>query len=265
MKRFIFTLLILLIIPIKVSASDNSEAIIEETETTFMDLQDAINNAKDGDVITLTSNVILTEKLTIPTNTILTINLNNKKLEVAKIEDNYGMVIKGNLTIKGNGTVIANGLYGLGVSTTGSLTIKGGTYKNETGDYLIGNWNNTTIENGTFYGNYCIINGFAGNTVKILDGTFYNNEPDTIILGKVQINGGTFNQNVEDYLADEMIITKKDNLYHVNKTTETFLELSKNKSTNKIIWIIIIILIPSLLISPKIYKTIKEKFILKKP
>ena len=262
MKRCIIILLILLILPLKVYASDNNEAIIEETETIFMDLQDAINNAKNGDTITLTSNVILTEKLTIPANTTLTINLNNKKIEVAKVEDNYGMVIKGNLTIEGNGTVITNGLYGLGVSTTGSLTIKGGTYKNENGDYLIGNWNNTTIENGTFYGNYCIVNGFAGNTVKILEGTFYNKEPDTIVLGKVKISGGIFNQNVEEYLADEMIITKKDNLYHVNKTTETFLELNKNKNNDKTIWIIIsLILIPSLLISPKIYKMIKEKFI----
>ena len=138
MKKFIFILLILMLFPFNIYAADTSEAIIEETEIIYMDLQEAIANAKDGDTITLTSNVTLTEKRTIPANTTLTINLNNKTLGIAAISDNYGLVIKGNLIIEGNGTVNTSGLYGLGVSTTGSLTIKGGTYKNETVDYLIG-------------------------------------------------------------------------------------------------------------------------------
>jgi len=265
MKRFIIILLILLIIPFKVYASDSSEAIIEDTEILYMDLQEAIANAKDGDTITLTSNVTLTEKLTIPANTTLTINLNNKTLGVAAISDNYGLVIKGNLIIEGNGTVNTSGLYGLGVSTTGSLTIKGGTYKNETGDYLIGNWNNTTIEDGTFYGNYCIVNGFAGNTVKILNGTFYNKEPDTIVLGKVKINGGTFNQNVEDYLETGSTITKKDNIYYVNNTKQTFKENNEDNqstSSNKVLYILLfILLIPLIIFTPKLFKLIKQKFI----
>lgn len=264
MKKFIFILLILMLFPFNIYAADTSEAIIEETEIIYMDLQEAIANAKDGDTITLTSNVTLTEKLTIPANTTLTINLNNKTLGIAAISDNYGLVIKGNLIIEGNGTVNTSGLYGLGVSTTGSLTIKGGTYKNETGDYLIGNWNNTTIEDGTFYGNYCIVNGFAGNNVKVTGGTF-NNKEDTIVLGKVKISGGNFNKNVEDYLETDSTITKKDNIYYVNNTKQTFKENNEDNqstSSNKVLYILLfILLIPLIIFTPKLFKLIKQKFI----
>ena len=264
MKKFIFIVLTLIFIPLPIYASDSNEAIIEETEVFYMDLQDAIANAKSGDTITLTSNVTLTEKLTIPANTTLTINLNNKTLSVADISDNYGLVIKGNLTIEGNGTVNTSGLYGLGVSTTGSLTIKGGTYYNTTGHYLIGNWNNTTIEGGTFYGNYCVVNGFQGNTVQVTGGTFNNNE-ETIVLGNVSVSGGSFNQNVEEYLKEGSTITKKDNIYYVSNTEQTFKENTEEKqpkSSNKTPYILLsIILIPIIIFLPKIFKTIKQKFI----
>lgn len=180
--------------------------------TEYETLSEAINTAgKSQTTITLIDNIDLSGKLSFPKGSNIVLDLNGKSLDVPTVENNYGIVVGGNLTIKGSGTV-SLGMYGIGVQPTGNLTIESGTYKCQTGDYLLGSWGTTTIKGGLFDGNYCIANGFDGGTVKILDGTFYSKE-STIVLGGTTIYGGAFNHNVDDYLAEGIEMKQYNGLY----------------------------------------------------
>ena len=176
--------------------------------------------------IKIISDINLVEKLTFPKGCNITLDLNGKKINVPTIENNYGMVVSGNLTIKGEG-IVDLGTYGIGVSATGNLTIEGGTYKCLAGDYLLGSWGTTVIKNGLFDGNYCIANGFENGTVKILDGTFYSKE-STIVLGSVEIYSGAFNQNVDEYLAEGIEMKQYNGLYFTGKTYKVTVEEYQN-------------------------------------
>ena len=48
---------------------------------------------------------------------------------------------------------------------SGILNIYNGTFVQETGDYLIGNWGTTNIYDVTFNANYSAVNGFSGNVI----------------------------------------------------------------------------------------------------
>ncbi len=176
--------------------------------------------------ITLIDNIDLSGKLSFPKGSNIVLDLNGQSLDVPTIENNYGIVVAGNLTIKGKGTVTL-GMYGIGVSATGNLTIEDGTYKCQTGDYLLGSWGTATIKGGLFDGNYCIANGFDGGTVKILDGTFYSKE-STIVLGGTEIFGGTFNHNVDDYLAEGIEMNQYNGLYYTGKMYKITVAGTKN-------------------------------------
>lgn len=169
------------------------------------------NNA----TITLLDNVNLDGKLSFPKGSNIVLNLNGKNLTVPTVENNYGIVVGGNLTIKGQGT-ISLGMYGIGVQPSGNLIIESGTYKCLSGDYLLGCWGSATIKGGLFDGNYCIANAFDNGKISILDGTFYSKEP-TIVLGGVTVYGGAFNQNVQDYLADGIEMKLYNGVYFTGK------------------------------------------------
>lgn len=182
-------------------------------DTEYETLSEAILAAGSNQTtITLISDVNLSGKLSFPKGSNIVLELNGKSLTVPTVENNYGIVVAGNLTIRGKGTVTL-GMYGIGVGTTGNLTIEDGTYKCQSGDYLLGSWNKVVIKGGVFDGNYCIANGFDGGTVEILDGTFYSKE-STIVLGGVEIFGGSFNHNVDEYLADGIEMKQYDGLYY---------------------------------------------------
>lgn len=182
-------------------------------DTEYETLSEAILSAGSNQTtITLISDVNLSGKLSFPKGSNIILDLNGKSLTVPTVENNYGIVVAGNLTIRGKGTVTL-GMYGIGVGTTGNLTIEDGTYKCQSGDYLLGSWNKAVIKGGVFDGNYCIANGFDGGTVEILDGTFYSKE-STIVLGGVEIFGGSFNHNVDDYLADGIEMKLYNGLYY---------------------------------------------------
>ena len=157
-------------------------------------------------------------------------NLDGITLTTAAVEDNYSIVLKGNLTING-GTFNIGGTYGIGV--TGSLTVNGGEFNaEEKNDYLIGNWGTLTINGGQFNGVYCAVNNFAGTTT-ITDGTFSTEETDWSgeyeacdILGDsgIAISGGLFSKPVyEGDCAEGYVpVDNGDGTYGVEKAAEKF-------------------------------------------
>lgn len=195
--------------------------------TEYESLSDAISAAGAAQTtITLIDNINLSGKISFPKGSNIILDLNDKSIDVPTIENNYGIVVGGNLAIKGDG-VINLGMYGIGVQPTGNLTIENGTYKCLTGDYLLGSWGTATINGGLFDGNYCIANGFSGGTVKIVDGTFYSKE-STIVLGGTTIYGGTFNHNVDEYLADGIEMKIYNGLYYTGKIYKIAVLEAKN-------------------------------------
>ena len=151
-------------------------------------------------------------------------NLDGITLTTAAVEDNYSIVLKGNLTING-GTFNLGGTYGIGV--TGSLTVNGGEFNAavETNDYLIGNWGTTTINGGQFNGVYCAVNNFAGTTT-ITGGTFSSEETDwtgeyeaadILADAGLTVSGGIFSKPVDAaYCAEGYVpVDNEDGTYGV--------------------------------------------------
>ncbi len=215
MKKIIFVIMLVLVFGISsnILAASN---IAEVNGVKYETLSAAISAAGSNNVtITLLDNVSLDGKITFPKGSNIVLDLNDKNLTVPTVENNYGIVVGGNLTIKGKGTV-SLGMYGIGVQPTGNLTIENGTYKCLSGDYLLGCWGTATIKGGLFDGNYCIANAFDNGKINILDGTFYSKEP-TIVLGGVTVYGGAFNHSVEEYLADGIEMKLYDGVYFAGK------------------------------------------------
>ena len=192
----------------------------------FESLQDALNAG--GEVVLLQS-VTMAEKLVI--NNTVTLELNEYTLQLAAVEDNYGLVVKGDLTVTGFGAILADGMYGIGV--TGKLTVESGIFQT-TGmaDYLIGNWGTTVINGGYFNGVYNCVNNFAGTT-EIYGGEFttaeydytgeYESEPLLANEG-LTVYGGDFNKNLDSaYIADDYCVlwlSYNDLAYRVVKFTD---------------------------------------------
>ena len=186
---------------------------------------DAVSSAADGSVIKLIHTIQCEEKITIESEKDITINLNGNKLLIPTVDNNYGMIVKGNLTFDGEGDIVT-GFYGIGVPAKGKLTINNGSFRcTENGDYLIGSWGETIINGGDFKGNYCCINGFDGSVV-INGGNFVaeNAVEDpvwgwTVILGNVTVTGGTFNYPVSERYCAEGYAPKanQDGTYTVEK------------------------------------------------
>ena len=127
-----------------------------------------------------------------------------------------------NPTLTINGGTFDGGLNTVKNDDGGILIINGGTFKNVTQAALL-NWNDTTINGGTFTSEaYCILNGGGNESIDkgdlaIKGGTFtagdgydaiaamYGNdnylEPDNI-----QVSGGTFSSDLseDDFLTDDV-------------------------------------------------------------
>lgn len=226
MKKILFITTLVLIFSL-VSNVFAVTYVAEAGGVKYETLSEAISaSGNTSTTITLIDNINLDGKLSFPKGSNIILNLNGKNLTVPTVENNYGIVVGGNLTIKGNGTV-SLGMYGIGVQPTGNLTIEDGTYKCLSGDYLLGSWGSATIKGGLFDGNYCIANGFDGGKVKILDGTFYAKEP-TIVLGGTEIFGGAFNKNVEEYLAEGIEMKMYNGLYFTGEVYKITVEDSEH-------------------------------------
>jgi len=198
-----------------------SQYVAQVGDKQYVDLQTAIDEA-DGQTVTLLQNVTLTEKLVV--NGTVTLNMDWFEITTAAVEDNYSVVVKGDLTIDGYGTWNVNGVYGIGV--TGSLTVENGYFNAaENNDYLIGNWGTTTINGGTYYGVYCVLNNFAGTTV--IDGGEFNTQAtdfsgeyescDVFADSGVTIESGMFSKDVSEYCAEgKVCIDTGYGMYTVN-------------------------------------------------
>lgn len=226
MKKIMFVIMLVLVFNISsnILAATN---VAEIGGVKYDSLSAAISAAGSNNVtITLLDNVSLDGKISFPKGSNIILDLNGKNLTVPTVENNYGMVVGGNLTIKGKGTV-SLGMYGIGVQPSGNLIIENGTYKCLSGDYLLGSWGTATIKGGLFDGNYCIANGFDNGKINILDGTFYAKEP-TIVLGGVTVYGGAFNHSVESFLADGVEMKLYDGVYYTGKTYKITVDKAEN-------------------------------------
>ena len=197
--------------------------------TTYPTLQEALNKVKDGETITLNTDVTLTTPLTVSGGVSITLDLAGKTITAnyeGKVIDNKSIVevllVNGaNVTIK-NGTMIANGdgEYVQVISAINGATV--------------------TIENGTFTSTGCTaiyattgatvtINGghFNAETPYEEDGRYYTldvNEAEPN-RGTIVVNGGTFeNFNPANHTTDGKDYTNKlaDGLHATqNGTTYT--------------------------------------------
>ena len=193
-------------------------AVAQIGDKNYKTLEEAFNEAKADDKITLLT------KYTVEGDQIW--NLTGKTLVIADAgANNYGLIIKGNLTING-GSFVTKGLYGIG--NTGTLTINGGQFNYEANsDYLIGNWGILTITDGSFNGQYNCVNNFAGTTT-ISGGKFtttdmdYTGEwesEDVLADAGLSISGGQFSKPVNaDYCAEGYCLKDNgDSTYGVQK------------------------------------------------
>lgn len=227
MKKTLFVMLLFLVFSLITNVFADTTYVAKIGDKQYTTLSEAISAAGTSQTtITVINNIDLDGKLSFPKGSNITLDLNGKNLDVPTVENNYGIVVGGNLTIKGSG-IVSLGMYGIGVQPTGNLTIEDGTYKCLSGDYLLGSWGTATIKGGLFDGNYCIANGFDGGTVKILDGTFYSKE-STIVLGGTEIFGGAFNQNVDEYLAEGIEMKMVNGLYFTGKLYKITVEKAEH-------------------------------------
>jgi len=185
----------------------------------YATLEDAINAAGEGETIVLLSAVSVEGDKTW--------DLSGKSLEIPSFEENYGVVVKGSLTISG-GTFQMTGPYGIGVQSGGALTVNGGSFNAENvNDYMIGNWGTTVINGGEFNGWYCCVNNFEGTT-QITGGSFKVAGPAQEIGGVtyepweilgdtgISISGGSFgNEPYEGDLAEGYCPWLTEGLYVV--------------------------------------------------
>lgn len=142
-------------------------------------LQSAIDNAAVGETVVLTSDVVLTSRITV--SNVVTIDLNGCII-TGNIDDGYGAIYigtKGILTIKDSSTGKTGGIVntvGNAIGSYGIVNIYGGTF---TGKYALYNF----YYNGSVYGTSVIYGGIF----KSVDGTL----PAVANCGDLTVNGGT--------------------------------------------------------------------------
>ena len=187
-----------------------SQFVAQVGDKQYVDLATAVKEA-NGETVILLQDLVLTEKLVLEGTA--TLDMNWCTITTAAVEGNYGVVVKGDLTLDGYGTWNINGVYGIGVQPTGSLTINNGYfYAAENNDYLIGNWGTTTIYGGMYYGIYSVLNVFEGTAT--IDGGEFNTEEfdctgeyeayDVFVDedGTLTIISGMFSKDVSEYCAE---------------------------------------------------------------
>jgi len=176
----------------------------------YSTLSEALENANDGDIVTINGTTVFEEKVTLDKKITVTL-ADDANLTIPTVENNYGMIVKGDVTIEGNGSA-TTGEFGIGVPAAGKLTINGGDYKTD-GTYLIGSWGEVTINGGNFESPYCCANAFNNGKVYINGGNFVCPDGETMILGEdaksvMVVSGGTFNHPVKEKYCAEGYIPK---------------------------------------------------------
>ena len=221
-----------------ISAAENvAEVIIPEYEYVYEtdlaasgeELIDLINNAEDGDVITLSKDIALGEdRVKIAAGKNLVIDLNGKTLSAANTTAAASCAIenKGNLTLV-NGTVTYQGVgdpsFGYGTNTinnTGKLVIENATIINTTtvgssvgidcsaGAELIVNSGEIKSEKNAIrlcpFGSAainCTINGGTITGARAIQIQLPSNDPASAPEINLTVNGGTLTSKVADGFA----------------------------------------------------------------
>lgn len=142
-------------------------------------LQSAIDNAAVGETLMLTSDIVLTNRITV--SNVVTIDLNGYVIS-GNIDDSYGAIY---------------------VGTKGILTIKDSSYKQTGGitntvGNAIGNYGIVNVYGGIFTGKYALYNFYYSDSVYgtsvIYGGTFksaIDSSPSVANCGDLTVNGGT--------------------------------------------------------------------------
>lgn len=153
-------------------------------------LQSAINNAAVGEVLMLTSDIVLTERVTV--SNVVTIDLNGHMI-TGNIDDGYGAIYistKGVLTIRDSSAGLTGGV------------------SNNIGN-AIGNYGIVNVYGGTFTGKYALYNFYYNNSIygtsAIYGGTFRcaeANSPAVANCGDLTVSGGTI-----EYLDTTNVLT----------------------------------------------------------
>lgn len=177
--------------------------------TLYETLQDAIDDAGDGDEIQLLTDV--TESISVGGEQNITIDLNGKKITNSSYT--YTIVNSGTLILKNAGTIDGNN--GKAISNNGTLTIKAATLASGGGyayiispspssvlnieggvypEYIEAN-GSTSISGGTF-NSYLKLNGNASISAGIFTAE--------IEASSLSITGGTFNNSIDvaSFIAD---------------------------------------------------------------
>lgn len=188
MKRKLFTAALVLIIALALFPSfalaDDPVASIGSTQ--YDSIQDAVDAAGKGDVVTLIGDVYLTETVNVAEGKDITLDLNGKKITVYKDEsagrslyaiNNYGTFTL--IDSVGNGSITARGIQNL---ENGNMTVESGKIIacDTNGGACIWNEANVVINGGTFetlqvgsasdnYGVGCLNNS---GTALVTGGTF---------------------------------------------------------------------------------------------
>ena len=174
----------------------------------YYTLAEAVAAAGANETITLLADVTLAERVTIPADKTLTIDLNGKSISMEEsiIATAYAINNLGNLTITdgvGGGSINARGVYnGYGDGganvTSATITVLGGTFnaKGTNGGAAIFNYGTANVKGGKFtsIGGYSL-NNQAGANMNIADGVevtggIYNNQDAELI-----VNGGNISNN----------------------------------------------------------------------
>ena len=189
-------------------------------DKTYLNLQDAINEATDTDVIELLRGIQYTNQdvtLIVPSDKNVTIDLQNNPI-VSAIEDAV-FTIEGNLKIidsigEENGKISSSYQNTIYVKKGGNLYINGGTItNNKSGNNVITNEGTTSITGGTVSlsnSSGYVINNLTTGIVNISSGTISNSISDSIGSnyiyaiynsgnGEINIKGGTIDVITDEY------------------------------------------------------------------
>lgn len=162
-------------------------------------LKDAVNAAKDGDIVTLLADA--TEDVTINKN--ITLDLGGKTLTNTDAGKATVTIAKGATATVQNGSIIGGTSY-YNIQNNGTATFTGVTATaGNTGSSMIDNWGTLTIESGDYEGGLNVVKSEEGSTLTINGGKFtgtYAPSSDytavILVYGNTTITGGEFIQSL---------------------------------------------------------------------
>ena len=162
--------------------------INENTGETYGNLQTAISEAQDGEVLRLLTNVPLYYEIDIVNHPNITLNMDGKSISTNK---RWRITVPFTLTNTSEieSTLKISTAVNL-INTTSNLTINNISLKNtNSSDYVINNTGKLTLSNSKIEA----INGVQSNSELIINNSQINTSKNTISnTGKMTINGGTY-------------------------------------------------------------------------